>query len=107
MSLDLTLIAIRPAEVFSANLTHNLGKMAEAAGIYKHLWRPEEIPIATAGELIAPLKQGLERLRADPAKFRLLEPENKWGTYDDFLPWIERYIAACEANPDATVSAWR
>ena len=37
-----------PEGAYSANITHNLGKMAEEAGIYKHLWRPEEIGITKA-----------------------------------------------------------
>lgn len=43
MSLDVYLTAVRPTEVFSANITHNLGEMADKAGIYKACWRPEEI----------------------------------------------------------------
>lgn len=27
---------------YSANITHNLGNMAQAAGIYHPVWRPEE-----------------------------------------------------------------
>jgi hypothetical protein len=77
--------------------------MAEEAGIYQHLWRPEEIGIKTARELIEPLRTGLERMKRDPARFKALEPENKWGTYKDFVPWIENYLAACEEYPDAEV----
>jgi hypothetical protein len=33
-------------------------------------------------------------------RYRALEPENKWGTYDNFVPWVERYLAACEEYPD-------
>ena len=35
-------------EVYSANITHNLGGMADEAGIYEALWRPEEVGIAKA-----------------------------------------------------------
>lgn len=94
-------------EVFSANITHNLGKMATAAGIYDHLWRPDEHGITKAGELIAPLSDGLIRLRADPARFEALNPENGWGSYANFVPWVERYLSACEQYPDATVSVSR
>ena len=52
MSLDVTLTAVRPTEVYSANITHNLGLMAEEAGIYQPLWRPEELGIKTAAGLI-------------------------------------------------------
>ena len=41
--------------VYSANITHNLTKMADEAGIYECLWRPEEIGITKAGQLIEPL----------------------------------------------------
>lgn len=107
MSLDVYLTAVRPTEVYSSNITHNLNTMAEAAGIYKHLWRPDELGIKTAAELIEPLREGLARLRATPDVFVALEPENKWGTYRDFVPWVARYLAACEENPDATVGVSR
>lgn len=62
MSLDVHLTKVMPTEVFGSNITHNLGEMAEEAGIYKHLWRPEEIGITKADQLIAPLREGLARL---------------------------------------------
>jgi len=107
MSLDVTLTAVRPTTVFDANITHNLNRMAEAAGIYYHLWRPEEIGITKAAQLIDPLKCGIACMEADPEQFRKLEPDNKWGTYEDFLPWIKRYLEACETNPDAEISVSR
>lgn len=107
VSFDVWLTAVRPTEVFSANITHNLNRMAQEAGIYSHLWRPEEIGIKTAGELVAPLKAGLALMRSDPARFRAFDAANGWGTYDDFVPWIAEYLAACEANPDAEVRVSR
>jgi len=107
MSLDVYLTAVRPTEVFSANVTHNLGKIADAAGIYKPLWRPDEIGITKAEQLIEPLRAGLLVLKADPEKFLALNPENGWGSYENFVPWVEAYLKACEENPDADVSVWR
>ena len=92
---------------FDANITHNLGKMAAAAGIYNHLWRPDEIGVFQASELIAPLRDGLAKMKADPDFYRGLEPTNKWGTYDNFLPWIEKYLKACEEHPAAKVEVSR
>lgn len=66
-------------EVFSANITHNLGQMADAAGIYGCLWRPEECGITTAGEMVEPLRRGLARLRADPEGFSAFNAKNGWG----------------------------
>ncbi len=93
--------------VFSANITHNLARMAEAAGIYQACWRPEEIGVAKAGHLILFLRKGLEKLRADPEQYRTFNALNGWGTYDQFVPWVERYLAACETYPDADVSVSR
>ena len=107
MSLDVYLTAVRPTNVFKANITHNLGEMAGEAGIYKALWRPEEIGITTAAQLIPLLREGVAKMKADPARFENLNPSNGWGSYADFVPWIEEYLAACEANPDAHVEASR
>lgn len=93
--------------VFEASITHNLGRMAEAAGIYKELWRPEEIGIEKAGQLVSPLTIGLQRLRADPEHYKTFEPGNKWGTYNVFIPWIERYMRACCEYPDTFVEVSR
>lgn len=94
-------------EVYWANITHNLGRMADAAGIYKPLWCPEEIDITHARQLIEPLRTGLAQLKADPAHFEQFNAPNGWGLYVHFVPWVENYLAACEANPDAMVSVSR
>jgi hypothetical protein len=107
MSLDVSLIKIQPTEVFSANITHNLGRMADEAGIYKHLWRPEEISIYLAGELIEPLEEGLQLMKQDPERFKKFNAENGWGLYKHFIPWIEKYIEACKEYPDARIEISR
>lgn len=107
MSLDIDLYAVKRVSVFDANITHNLINMADAAGIYKHLWRPDEIGITKASQLIEPLRKGISAMKSDSVKFRSFEPENKWGTYDNFVPWLERYLAACEENPDAEIEISR
>ena len=107
MSLDVRLTAVRLTEVYWANITHNLCPMAKEAGIYKHLWRPEELGITKAKQLILPLTKGLAKMKKNPAKFEALNAPNGWGTYANFVPWIERYLAACKENPDAEVEASR
>lgn len=94
-------------EVYSANITHNLGVMAEEAGIYSHLWRPEEIGITKAAQLIEPLTAGLARLEADPERFRKLNPHNGWGDYDVLVSFVRNYVLACRENPEADVTASR
>lgn len=94
-------------EVYSANITHNLNRMAEEAGIYKHLWRPDEIGITKASQLIDPLRSGLASMIADPKRFEAHNPANGWGSYDGFVPWIQQYLSACEDHPNADVRVSR
>jgi hypothetical protein len=128
--------------VFSQNITHNLGKMADAVGVYEACWRPEELidkeaafeirrledayfsdrkpenrhyydearalreqygKLVYGRHLVPLLRDGIAKLKADPETYRKLEPENKWGTYDKFIPWLEKYLEACEQYPDARV----
>lgn len=103
MSLDVYLEAERVVDVYSSNITHNLGGMASEAGIYKHLWRPEEIGITKASELIEPLTAGLALLKSDPARFEKHNAPNGWGLYKHFVPFVEAYLEACKENPDAAV----
>jgi hypothetical protein len=93
--------------VYEANITHNLGRMAEAAGVYPALWRPEEIGVTKASQLVGPLEAGLSGLQARPDHFRTFNPSNGWGSYESLVRFVERYLAACEANPDAAVEASR
>ena len=93
--------------LFSANITHNLGRLAEEAGVYLAVWRPEEAGINQAGQLIEPLSKAIELLKREPDRFRQFNAANGWGTYDQFLPWLQSYLDACLQHPTATVSAWR
>ncbi len=107
MSLDVYLTRVQKVTIFEQNITHNLGKMAKEAGIYQHLWRPDELGITKAGELIAPLRHGIETMEADPERFKAFDSPNGWGRYKDFMPWLKRYLEACEDYPDADVEVSR
>jgi hypothetical protein len=96
-----------PEALYDANITHNLGAMATAAGIYKELWRPEELGITCAQQLIEPLEQGLARLVADPAAYKQYDAANGWGTYAHFVPFVRKYLAACKEYPTSRVEADR
>lgn len=94
-------------EVYSANITHNLNTMAEAAGVYKHLWRPDEVGITKAAQLFTPLREGLKRLKANPSRFEALNPDNGWGDYSSLVEFVSGYLAACEMWPEADVRVSR
>jgi len=93
--------------VFDYNITHNLRKMAGEAGIYQHLWRPEELEIEMAIELVEPLEKGLELLESDPERFREFNPINGWGDYEGLVKFVREYLNACKRYPNSTVHIWR
>lgn len=94
-------------DLFNANITHNLGSMADALGIYYLVWRPEEIGIKKASELIFPLTLAIDNMRRRPEIYRKFDDAAGWGTYDQFLPWLETYRTACQKYPDAFVRVSR
>lgn len=93
--------------LFSANYTHNCNTMAHVAGLYYPVWRPDEIDINFAHQLIPYLRKGIAEMERDPKKFVALNPSNGWGSYDTFLPWLKNYLQACEKYPKAFVLADR
>jgi hypothetical protein len=103
MSLDVNLIAVRKVSVFDCNITHNLGEMADKAGLYKALWHPEELQIKRADELILVLKQGLKKLKRNPLFYKRYNAKNGWGKYEHLVEFVEKYLQACIDNPDAEV----
>lgn len=94
-------------EVFHAKITHNLGKMANAAGIYEALWRPEEIQVTHAHQLLVPLAQGLLSLLENREKYEEYNPKNGWGNYDTLVAFVSNYLTACIQYPNATVKTDR
>lgn len=97
------------SRVFSANITHNLTRMAKAAGIYDLLWdlTIEGEDILTAGQMTEQLRMGIERMESDPDTYKTYNPTNGWGSYDDFIPWLKELLEACEEFPDAHVTIWK
>jgi hypothetical protein len=93
--------------VFAYNLTHNLGEMASAAGLYEALWRPEEIDAVYAKDVIRVLKVGLKALEERQESLEKLSPENGWGTYGDLLDCTIAYLEMCEKYPEAEIRACR
>jgi hypothetical protein len=94
-------------EVYTANITHNLNAMADSVGLYRYLWRPEELGITKAKELIDPLRNGLHNLKLDPETHKKFNPSNGWGNYEILVEFIEHYLNACYKYPEAEVIADR
>lgn len=111
MSLDVYLndptATYGTSELYWANITHNLGKMADKAGIYYALWRPEEINATTAEDIIPLLEKGLAKLKENPDKYKKYDSPNGWGLYEHFVPFVEKYLSACKEYPKAIIEVSR
>jgi hypothetical protein len=98
--------AIRP-RLYEANITHNLGLMAKEAGVYDLVWRPEEHGVTKAGQLIDVLRTGIPLIKKYPKRFEKLNASNGLGMYHHFVPFLDKYLEACEKWPDADVEVSR
>lgn len=94
-------------QVYEANITHNLGNMASEAGIYKALWRPEEIGKTKTIEIVELLEKGLSSLKERPEYFEKFNSPNGWGMYEHFVRFVDKYIKACKEYPDAIIEVSR
>ena len=134
MSLDVRLIRtkwvsydegltheIEEETLYSSNITHNLGEMAEKAGIYEALWRPYQlkpdyVPVdyqidyffevnstTYAKDIIELLEQGLKKLVENPEYYKTFNASNGWGLYEHFVPFVEEYLSACKIYPNSIV----
>ena len=103
MSLDIWLEKEMVVDVVDMNITHNLTAMASAAGIYQHLWRPSEVGVSHGKDLIKPLRKTIHLMKSDPEMFKGFDAENGWGTYEQFVPWLEELLMGCINHPDAKI----
>jgi len=87
--------------VFDANITHNLNTMAEKAGIYEALWHKQGI--TKADDYIELLSNALVMMNNNPEYFKKFDASNRWGTYENFIPWLERLLEACKKYPISEV----
>lgn len=90
-----------PAEVWDRGLspTYNLAPMLAEAGL--QIRGLDGIQAATAAE---PLGMVIQRLEADPERFKALNPSNGWGDYDGLLHKVLKPLfEACVMYPKAIV----
>jgi hypothetical protein len=110
-------------EKYDFNITHNLTIMAKEAGIYEALWKPyklipysninnpedkqEENTIVLAKNIYSVIKTGLIILKNNPEHYKQFDNVNKWGTYDDFIIFINEYLEVLKNNPEYVIKVWR
>lgn len=91
--------------VFDANITHNLTEMADKAGLYDPLWNGhiEGHVIETAGDLAHILNPAIRHMDLNPDYYRQFNANNGWGTYEQFVPWLEKLRDNCLEYPKAKI----
>jgi len=84
------------------NYTSNCAAMWTAAGapIRDFHGKP-------ASECAVILRAAIDTMRADPARFRAMDPPNGWGSYETLLPALEGLLSQMVNHPKATVSVSR
>jgi len=108
MSLDVSLIDPKTKRgLYSRNITHNLNKMAMEAGIYQVLWRPEELGITEARQIVKALEKGLSKMVTNKARYEEFNAPNGWGMWEHFIMFCADYLQACRDNPKALVEVSR
>lgn len=113
--------------VYDTNITHNLGKMASAVGLYEALWRPyrlkedydiaekdykleyeyEDLNIVKSSDIISIVEQGLTELKLKPEVYKEFNSPNGWGMYKHFVPFVENYLKALKEYPNAIIRCSR
>lgn len=92
------------------NLTYNLTPMLKAAGFPG--WsevvseRRSDGLLPTGANTVPIFEAVLAELRANPEKYRAMNPPNGWGTYEGAVEVFADYIEKVGPHPDATVDSW-
>lgn len=82
------------------NITHNLTPMWGKAGVYEALYESEG---TRAQQWLDVLRAGVADMEQKPAEYEALNALNGWGLYENALPWLRDWLAACEAHPLAII----
>ena len=96
-------------EEWSANITHNMGRMADVVpvgdglSLYDVVWRPDEHDISTTDELVERLRSGIDYMITNRKELLKYNPKNGWGDYDSFVSWSLNYLYACIDNPGCEI----
>lgn len=90
-------------EVWGRSPTYNLYPMWKEAGCPFE----EGIEGKLGIELVPALEASLANLKADPSKFKAMNPANGWGNYEELVDVVETMIEAAKKYPKAKVGTWR
>ncbi len=80
------------------NYTYNVSLMLQEAGL-----TVGALDGVLAGTARGILDAAIEKMKADPNKYREMNPKNGWGHYEGALHWLEKIRGDCMRHPKATV----
>lgn len=79
--------------VFSRNYTSNVAPMWVDAGLMLLNFDGKE-----AGDLVHPLRMAYRQILRNPDRYKAMEPDNDWGSYDGCLDFLGAILTACEVH---------
>ena len=85
-------------DIWGRNHTSNTASMWREAGA--DLTEMDGMDAATASYV---LTQAIKEIASRPSKYRAMEPENGWGTYDSCLGFLREIRDACDEHPNAAL----
>lgn len=103
MSLEIYLEEVKPVNVYEANITNNLVKMADVLGVYDIIWAADGEMIGD--EMIKPLAIAIHKLKDEPYYYDQYEAPNEWGTVSQFTKFLEQLLEACIEHPNSIVKS--
>ena len=96
---------ITAINVYSGNITHNLGEMASALNVFDLLWSPPSG--CKAKDLTSHLAIAISALEEYPDYYNEFNAANSWGTREQFIPWLKDLLEKCEKYPNSIFHSTR
>jgi hypothetical protein len=91
-------------QLYRDSITHNHWKMVDNASLYRAIWRPEELQITKAAQLIPILEQGLKHIEEHQDELCKLGTAND---HTEVWSFVRAYLKACREHPDADIRVSR
>lgn len=124
MSLTVAIID-KDETIWDGNITHNMGVMAShipvnyrneddtvafMGSLYDIVWRADNIGdpfFLNTAPMVDVLSDGICYMIQHRLELLQYNPDNGWGSYDDFLNWLISYKNQCEDNPNCKIEISR
>lgn len=87
-------------EAGSFNITHNVSRMWDKAGVYECLynWHGRK-----AEELIEPLSNAIQDMLIKPREYETLNPKNGWGDFIGAKEFLRKVVDCCSEHPKCII----